>query len=353
MKWIAMALVPTLVGTGLFCTQTSPVQLLSEVKPKQPRPHDQTRSHKRLIFAGGIVEGAAREVPLEFELAGRLTELRVWEGALVKQGDVLARLDDTLLRHELAEADANLSVARAERERLVNGSRIETRRAARSRIEVAQVLLEHADRDLKRSQLLSQRNAISSAEIDDHEFAQRAAAARLASVLAEVAEIEAPAREDELRRAEARIKLAEAVVSQAQERLAKTMLSAPTDGVILRISAEPGELLGTDRSQTFLAMTNISQIRVRAYVEELDALTLEIGQSTYVTVDGRPDEQYRGEIVWLAPGMGPKRHRHHKPNEHMDQKVREVLIQLERSEGLIVGVPVDVFIKPVKAKSPE
>ena len=93
----------------------------------------------REVFAAGIVEGAQRSTELQFELSGKIVEIPVSEGQIVRQGDICARLDDAQWRHRLAEAEAALQVARAELERLVNGASPESREVVRADARVAEV----------------------------------------------------------------------------------------------------------------------------------------------------------------------------------------------------------------------
>ena len=164
--------------------------------------------------------------------------------------------------------------------------------------------------------------------------------------LARIAEAEAKVRSDELKIADAKIGLAATDVDLAKIMLAKTILLAPADGIVLRIDAEPGEMLGSESSRPAITFVDDSVIQVRAHVEELDALGLRIGQKSYVTADGLPNKRFAGKITWIAPSMHHKNVRHNKPGERVDVKVREVLIRIDDPKQLVIGLPVEVFIEP-------
>jgi len=347
MKWIAFLCVSTALGTGVVMWQNGVLPLLrTGGPPNSVTQPDALGSSRRSIFAAGVVEGAKREVPLNFEISGRLLWLDVAEGDTVSKGRVLARQDTTVLRENFAEAQAQLQLARAERERLVNGAREETRQLARTEAKLAAVRVEQADADFQRIRSAMKQNAVSDQQFDDARFRLKIAEAQWQRARARLAEVEAAARPDELRMAEAKVQTAHAQLRKAQTRLDKATLRAPTHGIILDIDAEPGELVGPDRPEPIITLVDHRQIRVRAYVEELDVLSLEVGQSAYVTADGMPDKKFTGTITWIAPSMQPKRHRHHTPGERLDINVREVLIQLDEPGPLVIGLPVDVFIDP-------
>jgi multidrug resistance efflux pump len=209
---------------------------------------------------------------------------------------------------------------------------------------VAEVDVQQAKANWARATKLFEQKAISAQDYDRHRFAHEAAMARLEQARARVAAIEAAARPDEIRMAEAKVEMAAAAAIEAQTQLAYTELRAPIDGVILHTHMEPGELVSAEHPTPVVTMTSLSQVRVRAYVEELDALSLQLGAEAVVTVDGRSDVKYHGKVTWAAPVMGPKTQRHHQPGEKYDVEVREVLIVLDDARDLVVGLPVNVFI---------
>jgi len=301
-------------------------------------------SAPREVFAAGIVEGAQRSTELQFELSGKIVEIPVSEGQIVQRGDICARLDDARWRHKLAEAEAALQVAQAELERLVNGASPESREVVRADARVAEVQVQQAKAHWDRAARLYEQKAMPAQDYDQYRYLHEAAIARFEQARARVAEIEAPARQDEVRCAQARVDMAAAAVAEAQTQVERTVLRAPIDGVILRVDVEPGERVAVEQVQPVIAMTNLSQVRVRAYVEELDALSLQPGAPAYVVADGNQDVRYSGRVTWAAPVMGPKAHRHHRPGEMYDLEVREVLIVLDDAQELVIGLPVDVFI---------
>jgi multidrug efflux pump subunit AcrA (membrane-fusion protein) len=231
------------------------------------------------IFAGGTVEGAQREIPLRFEVAGRLKEIHVRAGDVIEKGSILAELDAELWELKFAEAGTLLKLARAERDRLV--------RAANS-----------------------------------------------------------PLRKEDLTIADAKVALAEGTVRRERLMLDKTLLRAPTDGVVLRVQAEPGEMVGPEDNRDLFTLVNRSSTKVRACVEELDAMNVAVGQRAVIIADGMPNRQFTGVVETCSPFVAPKVQRHLKPGEMVDVRVREVLIELADGGELLIGLPVEVFIEP-------
>jgi len=198
MKWLTFLIIPTVVGTGVVFIQSDINGFLPSMNsveraavPSGRKPAD---ARPRLIFAAGVVEGTDREVVLNFEIEGRLALLVVDESSRVKKGDVLAYLGDSVLRYKLAEAEAKLALARAERERLINGVREETRAVTRIVATRSKILLDQALSDLRRAELLHLRETITDQELENNRYRWRSAQAEYRADEARMVEIEAPHR---------------------------------------------------------------------------------------------------------------------------------------------------------------
>ena len=301
------------------------------------------RSGNSLIYSAGNVEGRDRETSIRFELSGRLIVVCVSEGDIVRQGATLARLESDEWKSELAIAEAALELAKAERSRLANGARPETREVAAAQVEVTRVDLERTRKTLARSNELT--GVLSREDQDNDQAAFDAAGAELKVAVAQAVEVNAAARADELLIADAKIALQQAKIDEIKLRLAKTELRAPFDGTVVRVNTTPGELVGPRTIEPLFTMVDSSQLRVRAYVDELDALCVEPGMAACVTADGLLDEQFRGTVISCSPWMTRKVGTTHDAEERLDVKVREVIVLLEPRDSLaklVIGLPVEV-----------
>jgi HlyD family secretion protein len=345
MRWLGLFAVAVAIGAGIHGIWPGLFgHPIASASGAQPRSHGESKPGRR-VFAAGTVEGAQRDVPLRFEVAGRLKHLCVKEGDHVEKGDLLATLESETWESKLAEAQARLDLARSERDRLVNGASPESREVIRSDVRTAEVLLHEAESQHSRAKQVSQRNAMSTQELEEYRYKHEKALAQFKALRARLQEIEAPARKDDLAVADARVALAEAVVRQERNALEKTRLRAPDRGVVLRAQTEPGEFVGPADEVPLVTLVNRDSTRVRAFIEELDALGVAVGQKATVTADGNPGTPYEGTVKSCSPHVRPKSIRHHKPGELVDIRVREVVIELVSGDDLVVGLPVDVFIE--------
>lgn len=310
---LVLAAVAIAVGIGLAHAT------LNRARPGQasgrgtPQPAAQEREVR--IFAAGVVEGARPEVSLGFETSGRLREVGVREGDWVHAGDVLAELETEDAELRLAEARAALRLAVAERDGLLAASA--PGRAAPPETDAAA--------------------SESPGPVVDR---RRPATTRTAVVAANGGAA--------LAIAEAQVTLAETGVERELRALAKASLRSPCDGVLLTVASQAGELVGPADRELF-TLVDTRQIRVRAFVEEFDALRVAEGQRATVTAVGAPNRPYAGTVQSCAPGVHPKSHRHSKPGELLDVRVREIAIKLDDGSGLPIGLPVEVSIEPRRA----
>jgi multidrug efflux pump subunit AcrA (membrane-fusion protein) len=303
MRWMTIAIVAAMIGAAVFLVRPAFLGLSHEPGRQPAGPATDASDAPVRIFAGGTVEGSQREFSLRFEIAGRLKDVLVQPGSRVARGDVLAKLDPEIWELKFTEARTLLQLARAERDKLVR---------------------QHELIRQKQERVLSEFHA------------QNLKSEELAALI----------RDDELTIVEAKVTLAEGVLRRERIMLEKALLLAPIDGVVLRMAGEQGELVGPTDEREVVILVNRDHTRIRAYVEELDAMSVAVGQKAVVSAEGRPEREYAGIVKTCAPYVTPKSQRHLKPGELLDIRVREVIIELADGADLLIGLPVDVFIEP-------
>jgi len=296
------------------------------------------------IAANGVVEGARPEADLRLEVTGVIAAIHVREDQEVRRGTVLLELDNETQKHQVALAGAELAIARADLERLRNGERPEKRKAVAALEQSRRVVSQQAEADRKRSQQLAQSNATTDEQLQNDRFKALRAKADLAEASAERELVEAPARKEDIAAAQGRVDAAKAKLRLAETDLAKRRLVAPSDGRILQVHAEPGELATPTGGNPLVKFADLSHRRVRAFVEELDAGRVRTGQRAVVTADGYPGLAYMGTIARVLPSMGRRAPQTDQANEYKDMYFREVLIDLESTADLPINLRVQVRI---------
>jgi multidrug resistance efflux pump len=297
------------------------------------------------VAANGVVEGARPEVALRTEIVGTVAVVHARENQEVKRGDILVELENELQKEQVARAKAEVTIAKAELDRLRNGERAEKRKAMAAVECAKQVIYQQAEADFKRTQNLNRTRSASDEQVETDRYKMLKAKAEWEQATAERALVEAPARQDELEAAQGRLAVAEARLRSAEAEFAKTRLLAPSDGRVLQTFAEPGELAGPTSAQPVLILADLSKRRVRAFVEELDIAKVKVGQKAAVTADGFPGKEFSGTVGLVVSRMGKRAPQSDAPGEYKDVYYREVLIDLDQGGDLPTNLRVQTRIE--------
>lgn len=295
------------------------------------------------VAAAGLVEPVSEEIQLGAEIAGTLQSVTVEEGDIVKQGQIIAVIDNEDYLAQVAAAEARLYQKEVELTRLLNGARTEERREADAAVQEAKTILDQASREKDRRQKLYADGVISREEVDRAEREHDVATARLAAARERFSLVDNEAREEDRLRAEAEVKLQRAQLAEAKARLSKTIIRAPLSGTVLRKYIQTGELVAP--GSVIVTVGDLTVLHVRADIDETDVNKVSTGQQAYVVAEAYPNKKFRGQIVRLGHSLGKKNIRTERPGERLDTKVLEALVKLDEGADLPVGLRVDVFIE--------
>ena len=339
--WLAVGVVVVAVG-GMVLARAVPRRPSAVAASLTP----EVKAGATMIAGPGRVEPLSEEVEVSAEMSGKLVEVRVDEGDRVTHGQVLARLEPRDFEARLAAARARVAVAEAERLRLVNGSRLEERREAAAVASQAGATLDHAVVEMERSRRLFAEGVIARETLDRSERDWRVAVARESETAEREKVVDGAARADELARADATLQLARANRDEAAALLAKTVIRAPIDGVILRRHRQAGESVSLEgAAPAVVTVADTRVLRVRVDVDERDVAQLAVGQPAWVTADAFPGRRFTGRVVSVGRMLGPKRVRTDAPSERVDTKILETIIELTDGSDLPVGLRVDAYIE--------
>lgn len=241
-------------------------------------------SDEGLIF--GYAEGRFRLLAPESE--GRIVELMIEEGQDVEAGAIIARLDDSIERARLAEAQARAAAAAARLKDASLGGRAPEIQAARDLLEQAQASAQEAADELGRVRPLFDRGVVPHARLDAAEAASRAADARVAELRQRLALVELPARENVIDALREDAKAAEAATAAASEALAKRTVYAPESGRIERLLRETGETAGP--SAPIVRYLPTGAMMAVGFIPEPRLGEFALGDRLAVACDGCPED---------------------------------------------------------------
>jgi len=240
-----------------------------------------------------------REATLGFRVAGRLSDIRVDEGARVRAGDVLAELDREPLLNSLHQAEANVAALQASNDLLHQGYRQEDKQQARAQVAAAQAALTEAERQLTRLRTLKPHGAATQSGIDIALSQRDQTAAKLHIAQAETRKMESGFRPQEVAESDANLAAARSALAAAGLAVADATLKSPSDGIILTRAVELGELVQVGTSAFTLSLTR--PVWVRAYVAEPQLGYFPLGAKVTLWTDSRPDTPYHGVVGFVSP----------------------------------------------------
>jgi HlyD family secretion protein len=241
-------LIPVVCGLSVaFCGGEPPPAPLYQVVPVERREIVVSAE------AAGVIEPYVT-VEVKSKASGEILEVLVDSGDRVKRGTLLLRIDQRQLRNTLAQAKADLEVARAR--------------------------LSNAEAQLRRSEKLYQAESISQTSYDqavlDHATAK------------------------------AEVVRSQAAVENAQIEMDDADVMAPIDGTILQRFVERGQVISSPTRDVaggtvLLTMADLEQVRVRTLVDETDIGKIAPGLIATVKVAAYRDRPFHGSVLKIEP----------------------------------------------------
>jgi len=239
-----------------------------------------SQQYLQLTASGYVV--AQRRAAVASKATGRLIELNVREGSVLKKGELIARLDASDVQAAIVTALAGVRQAEA------------GVRQAQALAQQAVVELGNAEAELQRNKGLKAQGFVSDQALDAAQRRVDAARAALSAAQAGVGQ------------AQASVKQAQAQVSAQQVNRDYTEIRAPFDGVVLNKNANVGDIItpfsnAAGSQGAVVTMADMSTLEVEADVSEGSLSKASKGQPVEITLDALPDKRFSGRVVGLVP----------------------------------------------------
>jgi HlyD family secretion protein len=231
------------------------------------------------VMGTGILE-ARTKINISTKITGRITEILVDQGDEVNAGQVVARIDDHDLKHQVEVEEANVAAKRASLDRLTTDKT------------AAKTALHFATSNHERAQRLLASKTLSQEEFDRALDALNTAKAGMDR--SEAAFVEG---QKELIAAEKTLEFHHA-------RLEDTVISAPFDGLIVRRDRDPGDVVVPGSS--ILYLVSLNEVWISAWVDETMQARITPGQPARVVFRSEPEVQYRGTVVRIGRETDPE-----------------------------------------------
>lgn len=295
--------------------------------------------------ATGRIEPKDGEARITTQVAGKVVEVPAKTGDKAREGDLLVRLDDEDARQKMAAAEAEALVRERERDEEPAEGLAQERREAEDKLAAS-------ERALFRARLAFDEAAANTRQgrggAEEVEAARQKITAAKESVAADRAALERLVADPKMplpTRLESSLEGARADLRLAESAVERTRIRAPFDGTVLNVIARAGETVAPSPDAPLVLLGDLTGLRVRAEVEERDALKVGLGQKVVVRGDALQDREFEGTVTSIAKALGPPRIAPRGPRRPNDVEVLEVLATLDGVPPLVPGMRVDVFFK--------
>jgi membrane fusion protein (multidrug efflux system) len=242
----------------------------------------------------------AVNVSISPQVAGQVITIAAKSNTAVKKNNALFNLDPEPYRIALANAEAQLGIARDQVRNL-----IETYRSRLKQIDEAKASVDYAQTNYERQQHLFDTGAVPRATLDTAIRDLQTAKANLASLQREAAAALAQLSGDPDLPIDQQptVKQAQAAVDTAARNLRLTSIVAPFDGIPNNVeNIAVGAFLNAGQSAFPLVST--SDLYIEANVRETDLTYVRVGDPARIVVDAYPDVVIDGKVTSLAPASG-------------------------------------------------
>jgi len=232
----------------------------------------------------GVVEYDERIVA--FEVPGRIVSVPVHRGDVVKDGDLLAKLDDKIERLTRDVRIEEASIAQADLALMQAGSRTEDIASLSAQVRAAQAGEALLKKNVARMKALVESGSATQADLDKFEADLARATNERMSLEQRLLALRNGARPQELTRAKARTSAAQAVVALEAEKLVRHALVAQGEGTVLDVHVLPGELAAAGTPVATIADTHHPYVDV--FVPQGSLAGVHLGSKASVRVDASP-----------------------------------------------------------------
>ena len=339
-----------ILALGLGALGFFHVQLKSQTAPLAEPPENPARvPFEHAVAGSGVVEAQTENIAIGSALSGLVLEVYFPSskvGQHVSAGKPLFRVDDRHLRAQLGVAEAQLVSAKASLAKLQQQPRPEDLPPSLAKVKAATAKVALWRDQYDRTNRLVGTTAVSQEEYVNRQLNYETVVHEQAQAQAEYDLLKAGAWKPDLTIAEAAVKEAEAKVEQLKTEIARAVVTAPVDGVVLQVNVRPGERISDLDTRPVMMFGDCRTFHVRVDVDERDIPRYQPGAKALAYPRGETSRELRLRFVRVEPFAVPKKSLTGDNTERVDTRVLQVIYAVESgSDRVYVGQQLDVFVR--------
>ena len=238
-------------------------------------------------------------IELKADVSGEVVEIFAQAGEKVQKDQPLVQLDTSNLEISLRKAQAQLRSAQADLNKLLAQPTEVELRQAEAQLKEAQIAYQTAQTTLAKNQELFKSGGISQETLDQSKDDVILKEALYLSAQAQFEDVKDGADPEDIEKLQSQIEQIEADIESIENDLAKCTFKSPIDGTLLVVDPEEGDTILSE--QRVVAIGDLSTMKVKILINEIDVPEVEKGQKAIVTLDAFPSQQFDGEVTTIAP----------------------------------------------------
>ena len=219
-----------------------------------------------VVQATGTLQ-AVKTVNVGTQVSGVVQKLYADFNHIVKAGQVIARLDPSIIQTQIEQREASVTRAQADLERL-------------------RVSLKDAERKLEQAKGLWEKQLIPKDQLD-------------------TAELNVSTQRSQIKSSEAGLVQAQADLNAQKVNLGHTVITAPIDGIVIQRSVDEGQTVASSMNAPtlYIIAADLTEMQVLASIDESEVGRMRPGQPVMFRVDAYPNDTFRGTVeqVRLQP----------------------------------------------------
>ena len=261
---------------------------------------------KVILNAAGYIV-AHHKIQLTAKVVGKVAWIGVEKGDLVRENQVLVKLEDAEYRAQAQQAEGQLASLLAQLSELEAGSRPEEIARANANLDRAKADLKNAKINLDRVQRLFEEEVLPRQDLDNAQARFEVEAAQVESLAREADLVRLGPREEQIEAMRGRVKQARGELALRQTFLDSTVIRAPITGTILERAVEKGEFVTTSfvgergAKGYVVTLADLDDLQVELDISQDDFSKLSMNQQATIRTDAFPDRPYQGHIAEIAP----------------------------------------------------
>jgi len=242
----------------------------------------QKRTITETVTASGKIYPVS-QVTIAAEISGEIVDLPVKEGDVVKEGDLLLRINPDLYESQVEQAQAGLDNTKAQLA------------TARGRVTQTKMQMENAKIAYDRSAQLLKDKVIAQSEFEQSQLAWQTAQA------------EYDIAQESVTAMEYTVKSSEAMLKEMRNNFKRTAIYAPASGTVVGLNKKKGEkVLGTIQmtGDQLMTIADLNNMEIQVDVSENDVLRIDVGDTAEIEVDAYLNRKFKGVVFQIANSAG-------------------------------------------------